>query len=165
MKKIKIYIMFGLILALLATIACLRGRSPGLSAEDRAFYHDQFVVNELISSSDHANRKASLHLVSKAWNTLDSGEAIHVLEDALKLDSYNPYAYYYLGQVLSRQGDWQKAGLMARRAEGFFRDDQRWQGKAVVLQAQIHEKLNHPVRAQELYQKAQGLDSRNPLIK
>ena len=159
-------ILFG-ILWLLFLGSCFLRPTPESQEKDFAFYRDEFNLETLVQSSDPPNRQASLRMIAKAIaeeQIMGNPNLIGSLEDALRIDPYNPYAYYYLSWAQAKSGQWQKSLTMAKRAEQLFAKDPKWQGKALVLQAKAEKALNHSDRAISLYQKAKTLDARNPLI-
>jgi tetratricopeptide (TPR) repeat protein len=137
------------------------------SLENHAFYYDEMEVEGLVREGDSPQRKASLRQIAKTLSAQRQGvkgvDVLSELEKALRIDPYNPYAYYFLSTNQLAQERFQNAEAMAKRAAALWREDPSWQAKALVLQAKANEALHQDQLALNLYERAYQLDPRNPL--
>ena len=140
------------------------GRGKGLGPETLAFYHDELALTQLINEQDSPQRKASMRILAQAWDKRESGQLISDLEQALRIDARNPFAYYYLSFAYLDQGQFKESLVYSKQSQKRFRDP-RWQGKALVLEARAHAELNQISEALSAYQEARQKDPINPLIK
>jgi len=158
---------FFLIVLLSLQLSCIFRTSKKSAPVDLAFYRDTFNLQTLVREEDPAHRRASMRLISQAMSVdqvVGNSNLIAELEDALQLDPYNPFAYYYLGWAVGKKNKWKKSLTLSRKAEQLFQINPVWQGKSLVLQAQAEKGLGNQARAATLYQRAKIMDEKNPLI-
>lgn len=118
----------------------------------------------MITPSTPPRRAVSLRLTEEGRKLLEAGDypkALARLEKTIRIDSSNPYGYYYLAQTHHHMGRFQESLNFLDVAESLFAGQSYWLAEVFALKGENFRALGFLQRADSSYTQALKLNPDN----
>ncbi len=146
----------------LVALLGLAGACAAAPALDSA---EPATLEEAAALAPEGTQRASIHLVIRAAQSLESGDlgtAREVASRALRIDGRNPYGYFVLGQVAAESDEDEAALRYLEQAQLLFSltptGNPRWIARVMRLEADLRERVGDVEGAGLLRRQADSLD-------
>jgi len=152
----RIYGPFALGLAVLILLSGCAAQTKSGRLKMALMKDEQFTVQKAPAGSP-AQRVASFRIADQGRRAIQQGrlaDADDLFEKALSLDRRNPFCYYYLAELRSKEDNFKQALILLNQAQVLFQGHPFWLGEVHAKKGLCWEKLHSPEKARNAYTRA-----------
>jgi tetratricopeptide (TPR) repeat protein len=148
-------------------IAGCAGKTPmEKGVEQREMAEREKAFPDMSFENQNPKRKASLQITQEGFRESNNGyyiKAVKRYEQAIDIDSSNPYAYYYYGVARYGMKEYEQSVRLLDEARTKFGKNELWLSKIFSYKGLNYRAMGRTDLSREAFKKALELDDRNEI--